>query len=645
MNKNQIIFIILLFLSNLIFSENIYQLSSDFKKIIDIDENNKQLIASDFNKITYNEYFYYYSLASEELNFYEDNLKWFNEVDNKINTQLKSIFKTVDIKKLKNEKQKEFAEKLLIIIHDNILKKYYFTADRLSNIINGEYNCVSSSIIYSIFLKKYNFNHNAVQTTDHVFIKITFDDKEVIDVETTNKYGFDPGKKKEVMDEFGKITGFTYVPQNNYSNRTDIDLKSLIFDVYHNTLNYYFTKKDYLQSCKVAYIIYAAGVNKGKDDFNTAFNNLIANLAEQKLFKQAIDNINSYTNFIGYNERLINIKFELINNLINNWNDASGYIAINDYLLSENKISDDNKIYLNFVKSYLYFIYKLTTLENGSYYKNAFDLINKFLTDNPNNDEIIDFRFKLLGNYIYEWNDYDNFNDVNNYILYQNNLFDYLKDDSQFVDIYINLIYKQAGFYDKNLRFADSYNLIKFFNNRFSSPKIKNIFNNVMLDEFNYYKKNNRQSDYLSRGNELINEFYQFAETINKIKISYITEWVYSLSHTGNYINAISEYKKLYNENKNDTTVKNNLLNLYVDYTIKLYYNKDTDNMIKYCDEALSIFPDNQTLNNNYLSFLLNTINEQSSNGNIKKAKEILNIAKKRFPENQKVLSAEKNLK
>jgi tetratricopeptide (TPR) repeat protein len=54
---------------------------------------------------------------------------------------------------------------------------------------------------------------------------------ELIDVETTKPYGFDPGSRREFHDGFGRLTGFAYVPARNYRDRTiisRIELVSLI---------------------------------------------------------------------------------------------------------------------------------------------------------------------------------------------------------------------------------------------------------------------------------------------------------------------------------------------------------------------------------------------------------------------------------
>ncbi len=627
------------------FSIDANLLSDDFRQIIDVDEANRQFISADFDNISYTDYFRYYSLVSEELNRYDDEFSWFIILDKKVGEELMNSFHTTDIEKLGIDRQKEFAEKLLEILHENVFRQYVFNADRLSAVIAGDFNCVSSSIMYSIFLTKYGFSHNPVQTIDHAFIKINFPDGEMIDVETTNMYGFDPGKKKDVLDEFGKTTGFTYVPQKNYADRKDITRKALLLDVYHNLLNYYFSRNDYLKACKLAYIIYLASGNEaGKKDFDTAFNNLIAGYAKNTNYAKGIEDINSYLDFMGKNDFFVNQRFDLMNNMINNWNDVEHYDALNDYLLNENSRYDYLANDPRFIKPYLYFIYKITNLSQGKKYREAFGLLNDFLKKNPGNPDITDFRYKLLNNYVYQWNDYNNFDGMNDYLLGQNELFENLKGSKEFADIYLGFINKEIENLDKNGRYADSYGLVKNYNSRFNNSETRNVFSNILKDEFDSYRNTGDTSIYNTRSAELLNDFPDYADIIGKYKKYYLADRAYSLMKSNNYANAISEYKQVYFENRDDPEVRNNLINLYVNYTTKLYNQNDIKDMIKYCDEALSLFPDNYTLKNNYLSFFINLINNAINNNDIKKAKSLVKTARTKFPDNDTLQSIDRSL-
>jgi len=81
-----------------------------------------------------------------------------------------------------------------------------------------------------ILAKSVGIDISGVKTIDHAFVMVHIDG-ENIDVETTSIHGFDPGNRREFHDEFGRVTGFAYVPAQNYHDRqtiTPIELVSLI---------------------------------------------------------------------------------------------------------------------------------------------------------------------------------------------------------------------------------------------------------------------------------------------------------------------------------------------------------------------------------------------------------------------------------
>jgi hypothetical protein len=74
-----------------------------------------------------------------------------------------------------------------------------------------------------------------VAARDHAFASLRQGD-ESWDVETTNPYGFDPGSRREFHDQFGKVTGFAYVPARNYRDRTAISPLELVSLILHNRI-------------------------------------------------------------------------------------------------------------------------------------------------------------------------------------------------------------------------------------------------------------------------------------------------------------------------------------------------------------------------------------------------------------------------
>jgi hypothetical protein len=126
----------------------------------------------------------------------------------------------------------ERGEAALTLLHDRLLKRYLSDQTRMDVLIgSGDYNCVSSAVAYMALAKAAGLEVSGAKTPDHAFCSVIVGDRSV-DVETTNRYGFDPGTKKSAFsDSFGKTTGFAYVPPSNYARRSrigEIGLLSLI---------------------------------------------------------------------------------------------------------------------------------------------------------------------------------------------------------------------------------------------------------------------------------------------------------------------------------------------------------------------------------------------------------------------------------
>jgi tetratricopeptide (TPR) repeat protein len=130
------------------------------------------------------------------------------------------------------ENLRDRGEYMLTYIHKKFLTAYSLQQTRLDTLLSGgRYNCVSSAVLYLILGTAAGLDIRGVMTKDHAFAAVRVNG-EWIDVETTNPYGFDPGNRKEFHDQFGKATGFAYVPARNYRDRvfiSPVELVSLIF--------------------------------------------------------------------------------------------------------------------------------------------------------------------------------------------------------------------------------------------------------------------------------------------------------------------------------------------------------------------------------------------------------------------------------
>ncbi|MDR3284651.1 MAG: hypothetical protein LBS97_05695 [Treponema sp.] len=134
------------------------------------------------------------------------------------------------------ENTRERGEYVLTFIHTRYLKQYSWSQTRLDEILlYGRYNCVSSAVLYMLMAASIGLDVQGVATKDHAFATVRTDTGS-IDVETTNRYGFDPGNRKEFHDDFGASTGFAYVPARHYRDRIQLNRLELVSLILSNRI-------------------------------------------------------------------------------------------------------------------------------------------------------------------------------------------------------------------------------------------------------------------------------------------------------------------------------------------------------------------------------------------------------------------------
>lgn len=132
---------------------------------------------------------------------------------------------------------REKTELILAFMYEKTLSRYSEFQTRLDIAIQkGEYNCVSSSVLFAYFAKRLGLETYGNETPNHSFCTVLVDGKP-IDVETTNPFGFDPGNRKELPGEREGETRYLLVPKTTYRNRTKIDDRRLIALIYNNRIS------------------------------------------------------------------------------------------------------------------------------------------------------------------------------------------------------------------------------------------------------------------------------------------------------------------------------------------------------------------------------------------------------------------------
>ncbi|MCH5149815.1 MAG: hypothetical protein J1G30_04030 [Spirochaetales bacterium] len=291
-----------------------------------------------------------------------------------IEDALRKDFGSLDVRLFTADKQKDFAESLNILLHTFFFKQYKNDADTFSEAVNsGYYNCVSSSILYMLLLHHFKIEAVPVQTTEHVFISVCFSDGSKIDVETTNAYGFDPGKKKEVLDELGQVTGFSYVKQKIYKNRFNISLKSLLVLPVHNRSAYYTKIGKHEEALRLAlFLKYCRNDERGDSEFHICYYNLLADLSSKRDFDTELQLLYYYLeNDDAENVRIRKMRFQALAEMLRSCNSQQDFERMQILLDKERKLcnasekNDFSAIENAFYVSIAQFYYKNNRIEEA----------------------------------------------------------------------------------------------------------------------------------------------------------------------------------------------------------------------------------------------------------------------------------------
>lgn len=240
----------------------------------------------------------------------------------------------------------EQGEFILKWAHSNVLNSYVENQTLMDNLIDtGNYNCVSSSILYLILAREAGLNINIIETSDHAFSRVETK-AGWIDVETTTAYGFDPGVKQEFNQEFEK-TGFSYVPPGNYTDRKEINDRETVALIFQNRMSLLQKRNLHDQVIGIAVDRWTlSGSGKSRKDMNDSFRNWAATLNNRGSYKTAynlISEVSKKYDLINLNRDLLySLAYNHIIELTNskNYNTAETFLGTASELLESSDYTE-----------------------------------------------------------------------------------------------------------------------------------------------------------------------------------------------------------------------------------------------------------------------------------------------------------------
>ncbi len=270
---------------------------------------------------------------------------------------LRSIILEPEIMSLAEEDRGRAVLKLL---YRDILKHYVSGQTKFDEALEtGNYNCVSSALLYMAAAKAAGLDVRGQKTPNHAFCSVYISGKR-IDVETTNPYGFNPGSPEAVEHE-NVIKGYYVVPKTYYSNRREVSDALFTGLIAGNLCSEYVKQDNYDKAVPLGTARFMAILNdnsKAAADVRKEFDVLAANFINLEIddaatFSQRLEWYRSFIDRWGMTTFLQTNMDNAVNNLLvlcydeknyelaqKGWLEYKDYVSVKRVSTMENMLLD-----------------------------------------------------------------------------------------------------------------------------------------------------------------------------------------------------------------------------------------------------------------------------------------------------------------
>ena len=257
-------------------------IEKEFGKILTLSDNEKRMVETN-EPYTYDNYAAFALLASgvppREI----------TKLKRSIDSIARDLSAVIETQKIPNQTTEQ-AEYILQWLHSRFFRRYKANQTRIDiSLQNRDFNCVSSSVLYAIICRKFSINITGVIVKDHAFSQLKLPTKK-IDIETTIQYGFNPSARKDILDQFGRLTGFAYVPQRDYQARSEISDKQMVALICSNRYKTLSDQKRHVEAAKVLYLgwLLAGDLPRNTNSWESGLSNYIISLDHAKRYSDAL---------------------------------------------------------------------------------------------------------------------------------------------------------------------------------------------------------------------------------------------------------------------------------------------------------------------------------------------------------------------
>lgn len=229
---------------------------------------------------------------------YSQSLEAFNQLKEKVTS-----------KEFLARNDAERAEKILTVMYEKTLKQYKSQQTRLDVVFTeGTYNCISASLVYLALAKAAGLKTICVKTPTHAFCSVVVDGQR-IDVETTNPYGYNPGRTL-TLEQSGNAKKYAVIPKKDYANRADVSEATFVTLIGSNMASAWMNQNDYTRAVPMAATVmtFRSGQSEwekadGRDCFNTVALNYAVILDKSGQYAKSVQWIDRIIERYGIDER------------------------------------------------------------------------------------------------------------------------------------------------------------------------------------------------------------------------------------------------------------------------------------------------------------------------------------------------------
>lgn len=453
-------------------------------------------------------------------------------------------------KKLIGKKPIEKAKLIFDEMHTTFFKTYgefYNTLDLLLQ--SGRFNCLSATLLYSIFLEDYGFNFKVMALPTHVFTVLYVDDGE-IDIENTSPNGFDIRTNLSAQQAFRKMTGFDYTRSPDKVQL--LDKKGLIASMYANFAFIDAKNKNYYSAFQNAIKAYAICPEGRLIVSNTvsAYIEYVNFLKEKREFEKAISISKEAMEMLPDKTIFTNLYYSVLDgylaHLVKNTNED---IAIS-IIEREEK---NGKLPIMLKENFYIYIYNKKLSSGRKDFEGLYQIFKKASVE--------------------------------------------MKDSVNFKELVLASFFKLVEEETKNWKrgLSNEENILKWRMLLPESEDVRKILKKYYIDiAYNFFKNDDIETSImiLKRGKKILSEAEEFDRMLASF---YITKGI-TCAENGDYENALYYFKLARNIRENDKNILQNMRNIYRLRVYKKIEEKDYKTAKLLVEEGLKDFPDDEKL-------------------------------------------------